>query len=234
MKKIDVVILAGGKGKRLRPITKNKVPKPLVEINGIPFLDYLLNYLSKFKIYRIFILCGYKGTQISERYNNKKINNKLIICKIENKLMGTGGALNLIKEKVSRKFLLVNGDTFFKINYNTLLNYKLGKSYGLMVLTNGYKNSFSNKLNKLSVRKFKVKILKNSKLINSGVYLFKKKIFEKINIKRNKMISLESDVLKNLIIKNKIDGCKKSGYFIDIGTSKNYLKAKKYFIKNDN
>ena len=63
-KRIDLVILAGGKGKRLKSITKNKVPKPLVKINGTPFLDYLLKNLSKYNIDKIFILCGYKGNQI--------------------------------------------------------------------------------------------------------------------------------------------------------------------------
>ena len=72
-KKIDLVILAGGKGKRLRTITKNKVPKPLVKINGKPFLDLLLQNLSKYNFDNIFILCGYKGYQILKKYNKKKL-----------------------------------------------------------------------------------------------------------------------------------------------------------------
>ena len=73
IKKIDLVILAGGKGKRLRTITKNKVPKPLVKINGKPFLDLLLQNLSKYNFDNIFILCGYKGYQILKKYNKKKL-----------------------------------------------------------------------------------------------------------------------------------------------------------------
>ena len=228
-KRIDLVILAGGKGKRLKSITKNKVPKPLVKINGTPFLDYLLKNLSKYNINKIFILCGYKGNQIVKKYNKKKINDKLIFCSVENKLMGTGGALKTLKNKVSKRFLLVNGDTFFKINYNFLINYNLGTNLGLMVLTNGYENSFSTKLNKLSLKGSKIQFSKKSKLINSGVYLLNREIIRKINLNQNKQISLENDVLKKLIIKKKINGCKKKGYFIDIGTSNNYKKAKKYF-----
>ena len=56
----QAVILAGGKGKRLRPLTE-KIPKPLVKINGIPFCDYLLNSLVKVGISKILFLIGYKG-----------------------------------------------------------------------------------------------------------------------------------------------------------------------------
>ncbi len=224
-----MVILAGGKGKRLRTITKNKVPKPLVKINGKPFLDLLLQNLSKYNFDNIFILCGYKGYQILKKYNKKKINNKLISCVIEKKPMGTGGALKNIKNKISKKFLLVNGDTFFKINYNLILNYNLGNKSGLMLLTNSKENSLTNKLNNLSLKNGKVKFSKRSKMINSGVYLFKHKIIEKINSYKGKQISLENDVLKNLIMNGKICGLKKKGYFIDIGTRRNYTKAKKYF-----
>ena len=227
-KKIDLVILAGGKGKRLRTITKNKVPKPLVKINGKPFLDLLLQNLSKYNFDNIFILCGYKGYQILKKYNKKKINNKLISCVIEKKPMGTGGALKNIKNKISKKFLLVNGDTL-KINYNLILNYNLGNKSGLMLLTNSKENSLTNKLNNLSLKNGKVKFSKRSKMINSGVYLFKHKIIEKINSYKGKQISLENDVLKNLIMNGKICGLKKKGYFIDIGTRRNYTKAKKYF-----
>ena len=143
--------------------------------------------------------------------------------------MGTGGALKNIKDKISKKFLLVNGDTFFKINYNFVLNYNFGKNLGLMLLTNGQENSLANKLNNLSLKNGKVRFSKKSKMINSGVYFFKSKIIEKINSYKGKQISLENDVLKNLILNGKIDGLKKRGYFIDIGTSRNYTKAKKYF-----
>ena len=68
----SIVILAGGKGKRLRSITKNQIPKPLVKLNNKPFLDLLLNYLSKFKINKIYIIAGYKGHKIKKLFDKKK------------------------------------------------------------------------------------------------------------------------------------------------------------------
>ena len=70
IKKIEqVVILAGGKGKRLGPLTE-EIPRPLVLINGVPFCDYLLNSLVKVGIKKILFLIGYKGNLIKDRYTN--------------------------------------------------------------------------------------------------------------------------------------------------------------------
>ena len=69
--KIDLVILAGGKGRRIKKYLKGMC-KPLIKINGKPFLDYLLKKkISKFDIKNIIILAGYKGNQIFKKYNNK-------------------------------------------------------------------------------------------------------------------------------------------------------------------
>lgn len=71
MKKIDLVILAGGKGKRIEKYTKS-TPKPLIKIGKIPFIQYLLNYYSQYNFENIIILCGYKGNLIKRIYNKKR------------------------------------------------------------------------------------------------------------------------------------------------------------------
>jgi len=83
-KKLDLVILAGGLGKRLGVITK-KTPKPLLKINGIPFLRHIINYYTQFSFQNIYILAGYKGKKFKDLFNNKKINLIPIKCFIENK-----------------------------------------------------------------------------------------------------------------------------------------------------
>ena len=71
MNYIDLVILAGGKGLRIRNLNKNK-PKPLANIGGYTFLDLLLGNLSKYHFRKIFILAGYKGEKIYKKYHKKK------------------------------------------------------------------------------------------------------------------------------------------------------------------
>ncbi len=83
-KKIDLVILAGGKGSRLKQLTRN-TPKPLLKINKLSFLQYLINYYSKYDFEKIYILAGYKGSKIKRQFHNKIFNLIPIECFVEKK-----------------------------------------------------------------------------------------------------------------------------------------------------
>ena len=84
MKKYDVVILAGGKGSRIKKYL-NDIPKPLLKINNLYFLDYLINNISKYYINKIYILAGFKGENKKRIYNNKEVNLVPIKVLIEKK-----------------------------------------------------------------------------------------------------------------------------------------------------
>lgn len=220
----SIVILAGGAGRRLRSITKNKIPKPLVKINNKPFLKILLDYLSKFNFYKIYIIAGYKGEKIKKLFHNQKIKNSSIKCLIEKKPLGTGGALNLVKKKIKNKFILVNGDSFFRINLDNVYNINLKTNVGLCILTKQIKNSETKKLLNLNTYKNKIIARKKSSYINSGTYIFSPKIFKYLNSSNQ---SLEEEILPKLIAKKKLLGKKRTGIFFDIGTPKTMRKAKK-------
>ena len=110
----QAVILVGGLGSRLGKLTK-KTPKPLLNIDGHSFIDYQINFLSKFPFKEILLLCGYRGNFFKKKYHLKKKNNTLIKCIIENKKLGTGGALINAKKSLNNYFLLCNGDTFLSL-----------------------------------------------------------------------------------------------------------------------
>jgi len=217
------VILAGGFGKRLKKITKNKLPKPIVEINGKPFLDYLLQHVSKFKIKKIIIITSFLSEQIFKLYHKKKMKDSYIYCLKEEKPLGTGGALYLVKKIIKNKFILLNGDSIFKINLDKLLDIDLEDCKGICILTNN-KNSETKKLNNLNIQNSRVIFEKNKKKINSGVYVFSPKIFNYI---QKREISLENDILKKLILKKKVMGINRNATFVDIGTPKTIKIAKK-------
>ena len=88
MNKTDIVILAGGKGSRIKKYL-NKKPKPLVEINNFSFLDLLIKKICKYNFNKLYILAGYRGHQIKKKYHNKNFN--FISCEviIEKKALGT-------------------------------------------------------------------------------------------------------------------------------------------------
>ena len=221
----DLVILCGGKGLRLKSLTK-KFPKPLLKINNIPFLDYLINFYQKYNFKKIYLLAGYKGNQIKKLYDKKNFNFIDIEVIIEKNEMGTGGSLLQLKKKINNDFILINGDSFVDYNFENFNKIKknfLGKI--LMSSKNNYKEN--KKLIGLKINnKDQIYFSKNSNFFNAGVYYFKKEIFKYIK----KKSSLENDILPALINSKKICGLTTEGYFIDIGLPKNLKLAKKNLI----
>lgn len=221
----DLVILCGGKGLRLKSLTK-KFPKPLLKINNIPFLDYLINFYQKYNFKKIYLLAGYKGNQIKKMYDKKNFNFIDIEVIIEKNEMGTGGSLLQLKKKINNDFILINGDSFVDYNFENFNKIKknfLGKI--LMSSKNNYKEN--KKLIGLKINnKDQIYFSKNSNFFNAGVYYFKKEIFKYIK----KKSSLENDILPALINSKKICGLTTEGYFIDIGLPKNLKLAKKNLI----
>lgn len=115
---MKALILSGGFGKRLRPIT-DYLPKPLVPIDGIPIIEWQIRYFKKFGIKEFVICTGYRSDQISDYLSNK--NFKISVqFSIEKKPLGTGGAI-----KNARKFL--DGDDFYVINGDVMTNLDLKK-----------------------------------------------------------------------------------------------------------
>ena len=114
-KQKDAVILAGGKGNRLKKIL-NLYPKSLAKFNNKFLINYIINFLAKYDINRIFILTGHKSFLIHRHLDNKFKNFVEIKCIKEKKIMGTGGALYNLKNKKLNDFYLLNGDTIFEID----------------------------------------------------------------------------------------------------------------------
>ena len=120
---MKAIILAGGRGKRLRPIT-DYVPKPLVPLNNIPILEWQIKYLKKFNIDEIIVCTGYK-TEMIENYFSMKKNLGVKICfSKEKNPLGTGGAIKQAASNIKGKsFFVINGDVITNIDLEKLLKY---------------------------------------------------------------------------------------------------------------
>jgi D,D-heptose 1,7-bisphosphate phosphatase len=225
---IDLVILAGGKGSRIKSML-GKYPKPMIKFNSKHFIQYILNNISKYNFKRIIILCGYRHKFFFKKFHKKTVNFIEIICLKEKKLLGTAGALKNLKKLNVKDFVLMNGDTMFDVNLNILIN-GIKKKIGVLALTKNI-NQKSKKLNNLILKKNLVCLKKNSSLMNGGVYFFKKNIFNYIK----NTTSLENDLLPNLITEKKINGKIFRNFFIDIGSKyyfrKGNIELKKQFKK---
>jgi MurNAc alpha-1-phosphate uridylyltransferase len=109
----QVAILAGGLGTRLRPITE-KIPKPMVEVAGKPFLHWQLLDLKEQGYTRVLLLVAYLGEQVREYFGDGSKMGMQISYSFEPKPLGTGGALKHAGPALEEKFILLNGDSFLR------------------------------------------------------------------------------------------------------------------------
>jgi NDP-sugar pyrophosphorylase family protein len=224
----QAVILAGGKGTRLRPLTYEK-PKVMLEVNKKPFLWYTLQLLKKRGIYRILILAGYLGEQIEGYFGKGDGIGLNISYSYDRNLLGTGGALKKAQKLLSKAFCLINGDTYFDFNYRAMMqNFHDLNCKGLIcVYTNRNKDMKPNVL--LADNGLIVKYDKNNPQglngVDAGVGIFKKDILQIIPKGRN--ISLEMDIYKKLIAEKQLCGYPLHRKFLDMGMFKNLDSAKR-------
>jgi len=116
------VIMAGGKGTRLRPLTQN-CPKPMIQVAGRPILERLVYQLVGYGIRNIFISINYLGNMIEEHFGDGKNFGCSIHYLREGKELGSGGALSLLPERPEHPTLVMNGDLVTQINFNQMLDY---------------------------------------------------------------------------------------------------------------
>lgn len=229
--KREAVILAGGFGTRLREVVAN-VPKPLAEVAGQPFLNYVLKYLKYFDFEHVVLSVGYQGEKIQEYYRDE-FEGIQISYAFEKEPLGTGGAIKYSIEKtVSEEILVLNGDTFFEVDLDLL--YQVHENYlsdVTLVLReiehpNRYGTVELDDLNRVIAFKEKQAGLLSG-LINGGVYLIDRGAFEGLDLPQK--FSIEQDFYAKFLDVLKIYGYNSQGYFIDIGIPEDYYAANEAF-----
>lgn len=225
MKNIDVVILCGGQGKRLRKVISDR-PKAMVEINGRPFLNILIGYLAAYGAKRFILCTGYKSDYIESYYKNHK-SLEFIIAK-EKKPLGTAGAIKNAQKLIkSNPFMAMNGDSFCPVDLDKFLSFHKNKKalVSMVVVKHNQNFAFGSLVlnNKHRVIEFREKDNVKNGFVNAGIYLFDKKAFS--GIPYDSKISLEYNLFPDLI-DNGLYGFIADKKLIDIGTPKRYEYAK--------
>ena len=227
--KFDIVVMAGGFGKRLLPITK-KIPKPLVKVNGVAIIDGIIEKCKIDAINKIHIILHYKAKLIKEYLIKRfpKLKHKFQFI-VEKKPLDTAGGLKLINFKISSEsYLLINSDLITNINFESLHEFFKDNKADLVVCAT--KNEILIPYGVLNVNNKKVKNITEKPTfnihINSGIYILNKKIINFIN-KNEKISAVE--LMKRSIKKNK-----RVLYYpiyekwIDIGNHTDLIKAKNF------
>jgi len=227
-KKTVVLILAGGRGSRIKRIT-NKIPKPLIKFNNKAILTLILNNITKYNFKKIIILAGYKGSQIYNKYHNQYFNFIKVECLIEKKRLGTFGAIINIKNKLKKNFIVINGDTLFNANLEKFSKFNLIKKKIVMMITKNHHYKENIQLTNLNInKKSEIQISNKTKFINSGTYLISNKILKKEFKSKS---SLETEIIPDLIKSRSAFGIIENKKLIDIGTNNNLIYAKKNISK---
>ena len=230
---MDVIILAGGLGTRLRSVVKD-VPKCMAPVAGKPFLWYLLHQLSNYNVGKVVLSVGYLREVIMEWIDKGEYRWPFDIdYAIEEEPLGTGGGIRLATKKCeSDDILILNGDTFFNIDLSAMLSThrKNGKTMtiGLKPMKNFSRYGNVRTENGV-VKEFKEKEPCKEGDINGGVYIISKKKLNMDNLPQK--FSFETEVLQPLAAKDEIQAQVSSEYFIDIGIPEDYETADNTFGK---
>jgi len=187
---MKAVLLAAGKGTRLKPITDN-IPKVMIPINGKPILEHHLRQLAQSEIREVYINLHYLSEKIREYFKDGKKWGLDIQYSHEPEILGTAGAVkNLEKELGKDPFLVVYGDNFLEINYGHFIRYSEKKGgigavavfkkedvRGSGILDIGYDQRIINFVEKPKLEEI------FSHWVNGGVFYFKSQIFDFIEKK---------------------------------------------------
>lgn len=221
---MKAVILAGGKGTRLRPFTY-MIPKPLMPIGELPIIEIILKQLKNNGFNDIIISTGYKENLIRMFLNGADKKYDLNIkYSCEDKPLGTIGPLSLIRKELNDTFLLMNGDTLSTINYNKFIKYH--KESGNIATISLYKRDIYIdfgvvKLNGADIIDY-IEKPTNTYFVSMGVYAFEPEVLKYVPNKK-----LDFPDLVKILIKNneKVGGYIFEDYWLDIGRYDDYIKA---------
>lgn len=227
---MKAIIIAGGLGTRLRPLTE-KVPKPMLDYKGKPLLEHLIEELKRNGILEIILCTGYFSEKIEQYFGDgSKFGLKILYSKEESEL-GTGGALKLASKflKEDETFLVVYGDLYLKMDLKNFIKFhKQKNSEGTLTIHQTDHPHDSDLVKVDHDGKITDFFLKNTSrndkdagnLGNAGVYCFNSSI---LNFFPDGRCGLDKDVLPRALLK----GAKLYGYItneriLDIGTHDRY------------
>lgn len=227
---LECMIMAGGRGKRLSPLT-DQTPKPMLELGGKPIIEHNIDRLISYGVKKIYISIKYLGEQIENYFGDGSSKGISIEYVREEKPLGTAGALSLVNKFNSDKVLLMNGDLLTNVDFEDLYHkllrsnsemvvasteYKIDVPYAVFETENGYVKNFKEKPSYIYQS-------------NAGVYILNKKLISEIP--ENEYYDITTLMEKLIEEDRKLSYNPIKGYWIDIGKPVDYEYAKN-FVKH--
>lgn len=220
---IDAVLMAGGKGERLRPLTE-KTPKPLLPVGGKAIIDHNIDRLISYGVQHISVTVNYLKEQLEEHFAQPH-NGVLVQTVSEPKFLGTIGSIKFVKEFYNGTVLVMNSDLFTNINYEDFYLHFKEHDADMSVAAVPYTVSVPYGIFDLDGREIHGLIEKPTYnyYANAGIYLIKRTVLDEIP---DDTIFNATDLIEKLISKNKkVIRFPLNGTWIDIGNPQEYQKA---------
>ncbi len=225
---LTAVVLAGGEGTRLRPLT-NDLPKPVLPVANRPFFEYMLDHLRAAGVTRVIMALGYRAEPLIESFGDGSAYGLMIDYAVEDKPLGTSGAVRALLPELKETFLVLNGDCVTEIDiaamveqhverreYATLAVHTVDdpSRYGVVVIDGiGYVNRF---IEKPPGPRFP------AHTVNSGVYALEPEMFNFIG---DGFSMFEKDLFPVALMAGvEIGTFPWDGYFMDMGTPESFLQ----------
>jgi len=230
---LEALILAGGRGTRLRSVVKDR-PKPMASVSGRPFLEWLLLSLRAQGVYRVILCTGHMGEMVEAYFGEGHSWDMEVQYSRDPEPLGTAGAVRHALSRVrGDRFLVLNGDSYCRADLSRLAQVHVSRRasatvwlvrvddcrrYGSVVIGED-----------CAVRGFQEKPSdQRASLINAGLYLLEREIVT--TIPEGRAVSLETEVFPQLVGRGLYAVIGK-GPFLDIGTPEAYASAERFFLR---
>ena len=229
---MEIIILAGGKGTRLRKLVNDR-PKPLADVNGKPFIEFIMDNLIQQGACHFILATGFMSSMFRSHFGDSYREVPISFSE-ESRPLGPGGAVikaqMMLREK--KFFFIVNGDTFFPIKLERLKNFALKNGSDIAIaLCKAHENGRygAATLGKKSEIQFEKTTALKGELANGGICVVSRQL--EPNLVNDKVpASFEKDLLPEVKRHGgKISGMAFSDFFIDVGTPHDYVTFCKNF-----
>jgi len=221
---MQAVILAGGKGRRLRPYTM-VLPKPLMPVGDMPILEVVILQLEKYGFKKITITVDYLAELLEAYFSDGSKWNVDITYSRDYEPLGTAGPVASIKD-LEDNFIVMNGDILTTLDYSKLMGYHIKENSMITIAMYDKKVNIDLGILKSNENDEIYDYVEKPTLkyqVSMGIYVFNKKVLK--YIKKNEYLDFP-DLIKILIKNNEsVKGFHFGGYWLDIGRHEDYAKA---------
>jgi dTDP-glucose pyrophosphorylase len=222
---LSAVVMAGGFGMRLRPLT-DKLPKPMLPLNGRPVMEHTIDHLRKGGITQIYVTTHYKSEVIAEHFHDGRDFGVNIEYVNENQPLGTAGALGLI-DKPEHTSLVINGDILTQLDFRAMLGFH--KNHGSVLTVGMRKYDIQVPYGVVEMDGVNITGITEKPeyayFINAGIYMLEPEIYD--SIPDGGSIDMPDLIDRLLLDGKKIIGFPIQEYWLDIGKPDDYQRAMK-------